>query len=130
MLPLRLPQQLLQRMLPPLPRKLRLRLQERRERVALNDDELRARHRSGRGGAGTAIQQSDLTERVAGFQHGTAGLDTGSVVTVVKHWVGYGAAKDGFDSHSYYGRFAVFPGNNLDYHVRPFLGALRRRLPA
>ena len=78
--------------------------------------------------AGTFGEDAALAERlvqayVTGFQHGTAGLDTGSVITVVKHWVGYGAAKDGFDSHSYYGRFAVFPGNNLDYHIRPFLGA-------
>jgi beta-glucosidase len=50
-------------------------------------------------------------------------VDTGSVLTVVKHWVGYGAATEGYDSHSFYGRFATFPGQNLDYHVRPFLGA-------
>ena len=78
--------------------------------------------------AGTFGEDADLAARmvgayIAGFQHGTNGLDTGSVVTVVKHWVGYGAAKDGFDSHSYYGRVAVFPGKNLDYHIRPFLGA-------
>ena len=78
--------------------------------------------------SGTFGEDAGLAERmvrayVAGFQHGTAGLDSGSVVTVVKHWVGYGAAKDGFDSHSYYGRVAVFPGKNLDYHVQPFLGA-------
>src|SRR6267378_4461405 len=77
---------------------------------------------------GTFGEDAALAERlvrayVAGFQHGTTGLDTGSVVTVVKHWVGYGAAKDGFDSHNYYGRFATFPGQNLEYHVRPFLGA-------
>jgi len=65
---------------------------------------------------------------VTGFQHGAGGLDTGSVVTVVKHWVGYGAAKDGFDSHTYYGRFAKFTGNNLEYHVRPFLGAFAARV--
>jgi beta-glucosidase len=77
---------------------------------------------------GTFGEDAELAERlvrayVTGFQHGANGLDTGSVVTVVKHWVGYGAAKDGFDSHSYYGRFATFPGQNLEYHVRPFLGA-------
>jgi len=77
---------------------------------------------------GTFGEDADLAGRmvkayVTGFQHGTAGLDTGSIITVVKHWVGYGAARDGFDSHSYYGRFAVFPGNNLDYHIRPFVGA-------
>jgi beta-glucosidase len=60
---------------------------------------------------------------VEGFQHGRRGVDTGGVLTVVKHWVGYGAASEGFDSHSYYGRKATFSGQNLEYHVRPFLGA-------
>jgi beta-glucosidase len=77
---------------------------------------------------GTFGEDAALAERlvrayVAGFQHGSAGLDTGSVVAVVKHWVGYGAAKDGFDSHSYYGRFATLSGRSLEYHIRPFLGA-------
>jgi beta-glucosidase len=60
---------------------------------------------------------------VEGFQHGAAGVDSAGVATVVKHWVGYGAAKHGYDSHNVYGRFATFPGQNLAYHVRPFLGA-------
>ncbi|MGH7522495.1 MAG: glycoside hydrolase family 3 protein [Gemmatimonadales bacterium] len=77
---------------------------------------------------GTFGEDAALAERlvrayVAGFQHGTAGVDSTGVVTVVKHWVGYGAAKDGWDSHTYYGRFATFPGRNFDYHIRPFLGA-------
>ncbi len=77
---------------------------------------------------GTFGEDAALADRlvrayVVGFQHGAAGLDTGGVLTVVKHWVGYGAAKEGFDSHSYYGRFAAFSGNSLDYHIRPFLGA-------
>lgn len=78
---------------------------------------------SGTFGEDAALAERMVRAYVTGFQHGTAGLDTGSVVTVVKHWVGYGAAKNGFDSHSYYGRVAVFPGKNLDYHIRPFLGA-------
>jgi beta-glucosidase len=77
---------------------------------------------------GTFGEDADLVARlvrayVEGFQHGVNGADTGGVLTVVKHWVGYGAAKEGFDSHNAYGRFATFPGHNLDYHVRPFLGA-------
>lgn len=60
---------------------------------------------------------------VEGFQHGADGVDTGSVLTVVKHWVGYGAAAEGFDSHNHYGRYATFSGDHLDLHVRPFLGA-------
>jgi beta-glucosidase len=61
---------------------------------------------------------------VEGFQHGARGVDTGGVLTVVKHWVGYGAAKSGLDGHNYYGRYASFSGpKNLEYHVRPFLPA-------
>src|SRR5262245_26928685 len=77
---------------------------------------------------GTFGEDADLAGRmvrayVEGFQHGTRGADTGGVQTVVKHWVGYGAAKEGLDSHNYYGRFASFPGRNFEYHVRPFLPA-------
>ena len=77
---------------------------------------------------GTFGEDADLAGRlvgayVAGFQHGTHGVDSVGVQTVVKHWVGYGAAKEGFDSHNYYGRFATFPGGNFEYHVRPFLPA-------
>ena len=76
---------------------------------------------------GTFGEDAGLARRltaayVEGFQHGRA-IDTGSVLTVVKHWVGYGAAKLGYDSHSYYGRLATFPAQNLEYHVQPFLGA-------
>jgi len=77
---------------------------------------------------GTFGEDANLAGRmvgayVAGFQHGTRGVDSVGVQTVVKHWVGYGAARDGLDSHNYYGRFASFPGGNLAYHVRPFLPA-------
>src|SRR2546427_6277788 len=78
--------------------------------------------------AGTFGEDADLAGRhvrayVTGFQHGANGVDSTGVVTVVKHWVGYGAARDGWDSHTYYGRFATFSGNNLEYYIRPFLGA-------
>lgn len=60
---------------------------------------------------------------VEGFQHGRRGTDRSGVLAIVKHWVGYGASKDGFDGHNYYGRFAPVSGNALAAHVRPFLGA-------
>jgi len=77
---------------------------------------------------GTFGEDADLAARmvrayVEGFQHGSKGVDTGGVLTVVKHWVGYGAAKEGFDSHNRYGRLASYSGATLDYHVKPFLGA-------
>ena len=42
--------------------------------------------------------------------------------------VGYGAQKDGWDSHNYYGRFATFPGNNFEYHITPYLGAFEAQV--
>lgn len=74
---------------------------------------------------GTFGEDADLAGRmvgayVAGFQNGETGLGPGSVVAIVKHWVGYGAAKDGWDSHSYYGRYATFPSGDIDEHIAPF----------
>lgn len=60
---------------------------------------------------------------IEGMQNGPDGLNTGSVISVVKHWVGYGAAENGYDSHNVYGKNAVFPGNNLKEHIYPFTGA-------
>ncbi|SEK06570.1 beta-glucosidase [Sphingobium sp. AP50] len=62
---------------------------------------------------------------VEGFQNGTGGLGSHSVISVIKHWVGYGAAKEGYDSHNYYGRFADLRGNYLAAHIRPFEAAFR-----
>src|SRR5258706_13101633 len=78
--------------------------------------------------AGTFGEDADLAGRhvrayVTGFQHGANGVDSTVVVAVVKHWVGHGAAKDGWDSHSNYGRLATFPAHDLEYHIRPFLSA-------
>ena len=39
---------------------------------------------------------------------------------MVKHWYGYGAQEAGRDSHFSHGKFAVYPGNNLAMHKRPF----------
>ena len=57
---------------------------------------------------------------VRGFQGSDTGLVTGGVPTVVKHWVGYGAAKDGWDAHNYYGRFAALKSEDFPNHVIPF----------
>jgi len=77
---------------------------------------------------GTFGEDVDLTRAlvkayIEGFQHGTSGVDSAGVIAVVKHWVGYGAQKNGLDSHSSYGQFADFSSGNLDLHVQPFLGA-------
>lgn len=60
---------------------------------------------------------------VSGLQGGTRGLGDASVAAVTKHWVGYGAQVNGYDSHYYYGRYAAFPGNAFAQHLIPFTGA-------
>lgn len=62
---------------------------------------------------------------VEGMQAGSKGLSSQSVATVTKHWVGYGAAENGFESHYYFGRYATFPGNNFAQHLVPFKGAFK-----
>jgi beta-glucosidase len=61
---------------------------------------------------------------VAAFQGAPTGLARDGVMTVVKHWVGYGALPDGFDSHNYYGRVAHLNSAQLDMHIAAFKGAL------
>jgi len=60
---------------------------------------------------------------VQGLQGGSDGITPEGVATVVKHWVGYGAQVNGYDSHYYYGRYAAFPGDNFAEHITPYEGA-------
>lgn len=44
-----------------------------------------------------------------------------SVNAMVKHWPGGGSGECGRDAHYGFGKFAVFPGDNLQAHLKPFL---------
>jgi beta-glucosidase len=74
------------------------------------------------GSVGATVKQH-VRAYVEGLQGGTDGITNDGVATVVKHWVGYGAQVNGYDSHYYYGRYAAFPGNNFAEHVVPYEGA-------
>lgn len=75
-------------------------------------------------GENPKLARSLVAAYVAGFQHGSNGVDADGVATVVKHWVGYGAEADrGFDAHNYYGRNASFAGGHFQDHIEPFEGA-------
>ncbi len=82
---------------------------------------------SGTFGEDADLAQGMVRAYVEGFQHGAHGVDAEGVAAVVKHWLGYGAQREGLDSHNYYGRFADFGpargATNLEYHLRPYLGA-------
>jgi beta-glucosidase len=43
-----------------------------------------------------------------------------SVNTMVKHWPGGGPEEGGRDAHFSFGKYAVYPGNNLADHLIPF----------
>ncbi len=82
---------------------------------------------------GTFGEDAELAKRmvqgyIEGFQGGATGVHDGSVVAVVKHWAGYGATREGFDGHNYYGRYMPFPGNNFAYHLKPFEGAFAAKV--
>ncbi len=80
---------------------------------------------------GTFGEDADLASKmtrayVLGFQGDS--LNTKSVACMTKHFSGGGPQKDGEDAHFAYGNEQVYPGNNFDYHVKPFIdGALPAR---
>ena len=77
---------------------------------------------------GTFGEDADLTSRlgaayIRGFQG--AKLGSTSVATMTKHFPGGGPQKDGEDPHFAYGREQVYPGDNFEYHLKPFEAALK-----
>lgn len=44
-----------------------------------------------------------------------------SVNAMVKHWPSGGPEEGGRDGHWAFGKFAVYPGNNFETHLRPFV---------
>ena len=63
---------------------------------------------------------------IDGFQTSTGekeiskGWGYDSVNAMVKHWPGGGAGEGGRDAHFGYGKYAVYPGNNFNMHLKPF----------
>ncbi len=43
-----------------------------------------------------------------------------SVNAMVKHWPGGGTGEGGRDAHFSYGKYAVYPGDNFEEHLKPF----------
>lgn len=61
---------------------------------------------------------------MAGFQ-GTTLTDT-SVMTMVKHFPGGGPQENGLDPHLKSGESQVYPGDNFEYHLAPFVTAIEK----
>jgi len=73
---------------------------------------------------GTFGEDADLAAEmtkayVLGFQGDSLNFE--SVACMTKHFPGGGPQKDGEDAHFPYGKEQVYPGNNFDYHLKPFI---------
>jgi beta-glucosidase len=65
-----------------------------------------------------------------GAEHISGGWGYHSVNAMVKHWPGGGPEEGGRDGHYGYGEYAVYPGNNLKDHLKPFTeGAFKLQGP-
>lgn len=78
---------------------------------------------------GTGTFGSDATSvatLVAAYVRGLQGpeLGAGSVAAMVKHFPGAGPQLRGDDAHFPYGRDQVYPGDNAEYHLGPFIAAI------
>ena len=76
---------------------------------------------------GTFGEDADLAAKmVKAYIRGFQGekLGKASVACMTKHFPGGGPQKDGEDPHFNYGKEQVYPGNNFDYHLKPFEAAL------
>lgn len=78
--------------------------------------------------SGTFGEDADITSRlvveyIKGFQGER--LNDQSVACMTKHFPGGGPQKDGLDPHFEFQKGQVYPGNNFEYHLRPFEAALK-----
>ncbi len=60
------------------------------------------------------FQTSTGTREIAG------GWGYDSVNAMAKHWPGGGSGEAGRDAHFGYGKYAVYPGNAIETHMKPF----------
>jgi len=69
-------------------------------------------------GAGSKLAADMARSYCDGFQGDGWGFK--SVNAMSKHWPGGGSGEGGRDAHYGYGKYSVFPGNNLEEHLKPF----------
>jgi beta-glucosidase len=75
---------------------------------------------------GTFGEEAELSARlVAGYIRGFQGetIGTQSVLTMTKHFPGAGPQAKGLDAHQFYGADQAYPGDNFEYHLKPFEAA-------
>ncbi|MEZ5085674.1 MAG: glycoside hydrolase family 3 N-terminal domain-containing protein [Tessaracoccus sp.] len=78
---------------------------------------------------GTFGEDADLSTEmtkayVEGFQTSPNGDDIVPISTTIKHFAGDAAGEGGRPSYYDHGKYSVFPGDNFDEHLEPFMGSL------
>ena len=80
---------------------------------------------------GTFGSNADLSNKMTlAYMNGFQGneINNQSVHTMVKHFPGGGPQENGLDPHLFSGRNQIYPGNNFDYHLIPFINAIENNL--
>lgn len=78
--------------------------------------------------SGTFGEDADLASHmISAYIKGFQGeeINDRSIACVTKHFPGNGPQEDGWDGHFSYGRNLVYPGDNFNYHLRPFEAAIK-----
>jgi beta-glucosidase len=79
-------------------------------------------------------EDADLTaDLVKGYIEGMQGgkeLSSEGVACMTKHFPGGGPQKDGLDPHFEFQRGQIYPGDNFDYHLKPFEAAFEVKTAA
>lgn len=85
---------------------------------------------SGTYGEVVSMVEQIATNLVKGYQKGTNGMVTGSVLLTIKHFPGDGAAYNGFESHGNAGRYRIYQTQNslADYQLKGFIAAIEAGL--
>ena len=74
-------------------------------------------------GEDASLSSKMLRPYILGFQHGNK-LGKESIACMTKHFSGGGPQKEGLDSHFAFHKGQVYPGNNFEYHIKPFETAI------
>jgi beta-glucosidase len=65
--------------------------------------------------------QTSPDSRALPAQAQAPGWGFDSVIAMAKHWPGGGSGEGGRDAHFGFGKYAVYPGNNFEEHLKPFI---------
>ncbi|KRK09266.1 hypothetical protein FD11_GL001070 [Ligilactobacillus pobuzihii E100301 = KCTC 13174] len=83
---------------------------------------------SGTFGESARLSSKFANAIVEGFQQTLGRWGKESVSTMAKHWPGGGVIEAGRDAHFAYGKYGVYPQNNQQYQLLPFISVLDKKL--